>query len=248
MHLKTALAAAGSAFLLLTPPAASAEVMLPDGTVAGLPERLSVLDSEGVSPNAKGEYFFHVEGMTYGETYTKNVQITNLRTDKAYHIYFYVEPLEKSGEIDLEAEVLCTMSLGGAEVFRGNVNGIGNLDLTQTPMDLGYYRPGDSDTLSCSVTWTGLNGDVRIDEGARLIDRSGMVILRDRDGDRHIEGEITYKWIFYAAVDEDYVPPKTGLLTADGTFWLICLAGSAAFLLAAALLLLHKRRKERRTK
>ena len=150
---------------------AHAETELPDGAVKGLPERLSVLDSEGVSPNAKGEYFFHVENMTFGETYTKKIQIMNLREDKAYHIYFYVEPIAKSGEIDLEKEVECTMTLGGAEVFRGNVNGIGNLDLTKEPLDLGLYQPGDTNTLTCSVVWNGLDGDVMIDEGARLVDK-----------------------------------------------------------------------------
>ena len=224
---------------------AHAETELPDGAVKGLPERLSVLDSEGVSPNAKGEYFFHVENMTFGETYTKKIQIMNLREDKAYHIYFYVEPIAKSGEIDLEKEVECTMTLGGAEVFRGNVNGIGNHDLTKEPLDLGLYQPGDTNTLTCSVVWNGLDGDVMIDEGARLVDKKGVTILRDKNGDRHVEGEITYRWIFYAAVDEDIDPPYTGLLAADGKFWLACIAGAAGFLLIAALLVLHKRRKER---
>ena len=224
---------------------AFAEVALPEGAVKGLPERLSVLDSEGVSPNAKGEYFFHVENMTFGETYTKKIQIMNLREDKAYHIYFYVEPIAKSGEIDLEKEVECTMTLGGAEVFRGNVNGIGNLDLTKEPLDLGLYQPGDTNTLTCSVVWNGLDGDVMIDEGARLVDKKGVTILRDKNGDRHVEGEITYRWIFYAAVNEDIDPPYTGLLAADGKFWLACIAGAAGFLLIAALLVLHKRRKER---
>ena len=72
-----------------------------------------------------------------------------------------------------------------------------------------------------------------------------MTILRDKNGDRHVEGEITYRWIFYAAVDEDIDPPYTGLLAADGKFWLACMAGTAVFLLIAALLVLHKRRKER---
>lgn len=236
---------AGLLFLSCCCLTAHAETELPEGAVKGLPERLSVLDSEGVSPNAKGEYFFHVENMTFGETYTKKIQIMNLREDKAYHIYFYVEPIAKSGEIDLEKEVECTMTLGGAEVFRGNVNGIGNLDLTKEPLDLGLYQPGDTNTLTCSVVWNGLDGDVMIDEGARLVDKKGVTILRDKNGDRYVEGEITYRWIFYAAVDEDIDPPYTGLLAADGKFWLACIAGAAGFLLIAALLVLHKRRKER---
>lgn len=245
MKLKRVVTALAGCLLLLSGNSreAVADTLLPDGTVAGLPARLSVLDSEGNSPNEKGEYFFHVENMTFGETYTKNVQITNLREDKAYHIYFYVEPLEKSGEIDLENEVDCTMTLGGREVFHGNVNGIGNIDLTKAPLDLGYYKPGDTDTLSCSVVWNGMDGDVFIDEGKRIVDKKGVTVIRDKDGDRYVYGEITYKWIFYAAVDEDYEPPYTGMFAVDGSLWLSCIAASAVLLLAMALLVLRKRWK-----
>lgn len=65
MKFTKVLAGVCSAFLLLASPMlAFADTMLPEGTVAGLPERLSVLDSEGISPNDKGEYFFRVEGIT----------------------------------------------------------------------------------------------------------------------------------------------------------------------------------------
>ena len=46
---------------------ASAEVMLPDGAVKGLPERLTAMDSDGKPVNSEtGEYFFHVEGIYIG--------------------------------------------------------------------------------------------------------------------------------------------------------------------------------------
>ncbi|MBR0485241.1 MAG: hypothetical protein IJJ69_10760, partial [Oscillospiraceae bacterium] len=68
---------------------AFAEVALPDGAVKGLPEKLTAMDSDGnVVSSDTGEYFFRVENMSYGETYTKEVQLMNLRDDKAYHIYF----------------------------------------------------------------------------------------------------------------------------------------------------------------
>ncbi|HOH88421.1 MAG TPA: hypothetical protein PKY34_14200, partial [Ruminococcus sp.] len=170
---------AALSFFFSAPAQASAAVQLPDGAVKGLPSDLTAMDSEGNAVSSStGEYFFHVEDMTFGETYTKDVQLMNLREDKAYHIYFYVEPVSKNGEIDLEEEVECTMSLDGVQFFEGNVNGKGNIDLTEEIQDLGYYEPGDSHTLSCSVVRSGLDEDMlHIDEGSRIVTDKGITIV-----------------------------------------------------------------------
>ena len=47
------------------------------GTVAGLPEKLVVLDDKGNSVSENGEYYFQVEGMKASEHYTKKIQIMN---------------------------------------------------------------------------------------------------------------------------------------------------------------------------
>lgn len=234
-------------FLLLSSSlTAFAEVSLPDGSVKGLPEKLTVMDSDGNSVNSDtGEYFFHVEDMAYGETYTKDIQVMNLRSDQAYHIYFRVEPLSKDGEIDLENGCDCTMYLDGAEVFSGNVNGIGNIDLTENALDLGSYQPGESHTLTCSVSWNDINVDKNSDYGKRLVTKDGTTILAEPSIDGTAYGEINYKWIFYAAVDENYDPPHTGLIFSDGWFWLACMGVVSIFILR--LLLLIRRRKENQT-
>ncbi|MGN1411903.1 MAG: hypothetical protein ACI4WH_05255 [Oscillospiraceae bacterium] len=190
-----------------------AEVQLPDGAVKGLPEKLTVMDSNGNSVNsATGEYFFHVENMIPNQTYSKDIQIMNLREDKAYHIYFYAEPLSKSGDIDLENECTAVISLGGNQVYEGKVTGKGNIDLTSNPIDLGLYTPGDAKILNCEITWDGSSINEFIDYGERLVDTNGTTIIRKGDEDAYIYGEVTFKWIFYAVVDETYNPPKTGIL------------------------------------
>ena len=68
----------------------------------------------------------------------------------------------------------------------------------------------------------------------------------DKDGDRHVEGEIIFKWIFYAAVDEDFTPPDTGLLSIKNSFWLWCIAVSGSLVAVMALLLLIKKRKDKK--
>lgn len=224
---------------------AFAEVTLPNGAVKGLPEKLTAMDSDGNLVNSDtGEYFFHVEGMQFGETYTKDVQLMNLRDDKAYHIYFYVEPLFKSGDIDLEKGCECTFWLDGQEFYNGTVTGDGNLDLTKQAYDCGLYNPGNSHTLKCSVIWNDPNVISSIDNGHRLIDINGEHILVGSQDKGYIEGEIEFKWIFYAAVDENYDPPKTGLFLTSNTFWMTAIAVLAVLTGGMILLVFFKKREK----
>ncbi|MCR5730666.1 MAG: hypothetical protein K6G20_09980 [Ruminococcus sp.] len=226
---------------------AFADVALPEGAVKGLPEKLTAMDSDGNTVSSStGEYFFHVENMKYGETYSKNVQLMNLRDDKAYHIYFYVEPLFKDGEIDLEEGCDCTFWLDGQEFYKGKVTGepdSGYIDLQNNIYDCGLYNPGDSHTLKCSVIWNDLDVLVGVDNGHRLVDINGEHVLVGSQDEGYVEGEIEFKWIFYAAVDEDYVPPKTGLLAASNKFWIMLLAVFAALTGGMILLVFLKKKK-----
>lgn len=244
-----------SCLLLLTSvvtTTAFAEVALPDGAVKGLPERLTAMDSDGnVVSSDTGEYFFHVENMSYGETYTKDVQLMNLRDDKSYHIYFYVEPLWKDGEIDLEEGCDCTFWLDGTEVYRGKVTGEpydGYIDLTENVLDCGNYAPGDSHVLKCSVIWNDLDVLVGVDNGHRLVDIDGEHVLVGSDDEGYVEGEIEFKWIFYAAVDEDYDPPNTGLLSVNNKFWLMMIAVLAVLTVGLLLLVMLKKKQQKQQK
>lgn len=193
---------------------ASAKTELPNGSVKGMPEKIAVIDNDGNAVSESGDYFFVVKDMTPFETYSKKIQIMNLREDKAYHIYFYAEPVSKSGEIDLENECSAKFHLNGEKIFEGKVTGKssdGTTDLSVTPIDLGLYKPGDSNVLNCEVQWNGIGEGGHIDDGARLINYEGTHILREGSGDPDIEGEVLFKWKFYAEVDEAYYPPNTGL-------------------------------------
>ena len=54
----------------------------------------------------------------------------------------------------------------------------------------------------CCVEHPDTDAGNAIDEGARLVDTSGTTVLREPSGKRHIEGEVKFKWIFYAEVTE----------------------------------------------
>ncbi len=237
---------------------AFAETALPDGAVKGLPERLAALDDEGNAVNsATGEYFFHVEDMEFGETYSKNVQMMNLREDASYHIYFYVEPLFKAGEIDLEKGCECRFFLDGKEFYKGTVYGDGNINLQDQHFDCGYYAPGQSHTLRCEVVWNDYEVIKNVDNGHRLYDKYGEHIIVDAEGKAHIEGEIEFKWIFYAQVEEPATPdektpdkdksdyaPQTGLVFRDGTIWLVLIGVIAAAVAVLLVLILRKKKKD----
>lgn len=225
---------------------AFAETALPDGAVKGLPSKMTAMDSEGRTVNSQsGEYFFCVEGMTFGELYTKDVQLMNLRDDKAYHIYLRTEPISRSGDIDLEKGCVCKFYLDGKEVYTGDVNGRGNIDLTQETLDLGNYNPGDSHILKCSVVW---NDTSTIDSHTA----SHRTVSVKGTGDDQIitekvekYGEVEFKWIFYAAVDENFIPPNTGLLAVNGRTWLYCMAILATMILLLLPLLMKQKRRKR---
>jgi len=217
---------------------AFAEVTLPEGAVKGLPEKLTAMDSSGKPvDSATGEYFFLAENILPGEVYTKKVQIMNLREDKAYHVYFYIEPLDESkkGVIDLEKACLCSFYLDGTLFYQGTVTGSGTIDLVKTPYDLGYYPPGDSHTLTCSVAWVNDSGSFLIDEGHRIVTADGIKVERPKSGIDSVDGEIEFKWIFAAAVDENYDPPNTGITLDALAVWAVI---SAVLLLMIGIMII----------
>ena len=174
------------------------------GTVAGLPEKLVVLDDKGNSVSENGEYYFEVEGMQAFEHYVKKIQIMNLREDASYHIDFRAEPISKSGEIDLEEECNCVITLGDNVIYEGKVTGEGTPDIRTVPLDLGYYTPGQSRVMTVDIVWNDAGHGGMIDNGARIVDKNGVTVVRGKSGITHIEGEVIFKWIFSAAVE---IPP-----------------------------------------
>ena len=176
---------------------------LNNGSVHGLPEKLVVLDDEGNSVSENGSYYFSVTDMKPKITYTKNIQIMNLRDDKSYNIYFGAESVSSKGEIDLENECECVIMLDGEEVYRGKVSGKGNPDMQKAPLDLGEYAPNEYRHMQVNVTWDGTSAGNFIDNGERVVTASGTEITRNKSGETFISGETEFKWIFTAEVKEE---------------------------------------------
>lgn len=212
---------------------------LPDGAVAGLPERLVVMDSEGNSVSENGEYFFSVENMQAGEPYTKNIQIMNMREDKAYDIYFKIEPVSKQGEIDLEEECTAIITIGDEKVYEGKVSGKDS-NISEKGIGLGNYTPGQSRNMRCTVIWNGTDSGNHIDYGEKIISSDGTSIVREKSGKESISGEIEFRWIFYANVDTNYNPPKTGFYSE---IFLYAVLLVVAILLIAMIVFVTKKKR-----
>ncbi|MBQ1518587.1 MAG: hypothetical protein IIZ53_01910, partial [Ruminococcus sp.] len=61
----------------------------------------------------------------------------------------------------------------------------------------------------------------------------------------YVDGEIEFKWIFYAALDENYVPPNTGLFLSSSKFWVAAIAVLSAVTGGMLLLVFLKKKKNK---
>ena len=216
------------------------------GTVAGLPEKLVVLDDNGNSVSENGEYFFEVQDMTPGENYVKNIQIMNLREDASYHIYFNAQPMAKYGDIDLEEECVLTLYLNERVVYQGKVTGDGVPDVRDEPLDLGKYGPGESRVLRAEIVWNAtFSQGGAIDEGHRIYDFDGVKVVREKTGKTHIEGEVIFKWIFTAVGDAPPIDQSSGTYIDTGETITFVFAGLVVVAIGVMMVLLFVKKRKK---
>lgn len=225
-----------------------ATVQLENGSVAALPENLIVRDNSGRSVSERGEYFFEVEDMVDGTTYVKNIQIMNLRRNKAYKILFSADPVAQSGDIDLLNECTCNIFLDDEQVYTGKVTGDGSPDIRLSngrSLDLGVYSPGKSRTLRVEITWNWAgSGTGHVDNGHRIVDSDGIKVLRPKEGKDHAEGEILFKWVFSAKETEDPDHPDTPVDTGDMIGFIGAGVAVVAIIIMFFLVMSKKKKKE----
>ena len=238
-----------TAVLLLSFSVAANADELRAGTVAGLPEKLVVLDDNGNSVSENGEYFFEVQDMTPGENYVKNIQIMNLREDASYHIYFNAQPMAKYGDIDLEGECVLTLYLDDRVVYTGKVTGDGVPDVRDEPLDLGRYGPGESRVLRAEIVWNATFSEGgAIDEGHRIYDFNGVQVVREKTGKTHIEGEVIFKWIFTAVGDAPTTEEQSGSYIDTGETLTFVFLGLVALAIVVMMVIVVLRKKKEHDK
>ena len=182
---------------MLTPTYA---VELPEGSVQGLPQNLIVMDTEGNSVSANGDFYVHVEDMQPGVLYTKDISVMNLRNDAVYHVYMSMAPNHTEGVIDLEGEVDVKLYLEGELIYTGDVNGIGEPNMQETPIDLGgIYNSGETRHLRAEFIWN------------MSQDTEKMIQERSEAGETPF-GAVDFDWIFSASIkpSDDSTDEGTG--------------------------------------
>ncbi|MBO5561534.1 MAG: hypothetical protein J6A07_07750 [Firmicutes bacterium] len=172
---------------MLTPTYA---VELPEGSVRGLPQNLIVMDTEGNSVSANGDYYVHVEDMVPGVLYTKDISVMNLRSDAVYRVYMSMAPNHTEGTIDLEGEVEVKLYLEDELIYTGDVNGNGTPNMAETPVDLGgIYNSGETRHLRAEFIW---NMTKETEDHIMAVSNAGDTAF----------GAVDFDWIFFAQIRE----------------------------------------------
>lgn len=157
-------------------------VNLPEGSVKGIPEGLYVMDGDGKSVSRSGEYCVNISGMKPGETYTKVLSTQNL-INTPYTLTMSAAPISSEGNLDLEEYANLKLYLDGELIYDGKVTGEGNVNMQDSPLNLGEVVSGQSKELKAEILWNG--------EG-----------LKEIEGQEYL-GRVDFKWIFEAAFKEE---------------------------------------------
>lgn len=155
---------------------------LPNGSVKGIPEGLYVMDENGNSVSQNGEYYIDISDMQAGETYTKVLSIQNL-IDTPYNLTMSAAPISSKGNLDLEKYTNIKLYLDSELIYGGKVTGEGNVNMQDSPLNLGEVVPGQSKELKAEIVWNG--------EG-----------LKEIEGQAYL-GKVDFKWIFEASIKEE---------------------------------------------
>jgi len=179
----------------------SPEEAIPSTT--NLPSSFLIGDSEGIRVGVDGVYYIEALGVVPGDVFTKRLTIQNLdmtgttpESEIPYTLTMRAEPLFQVGPVDLLDVVDLELKLDGRVIYQGRVRGDEGVNMIETPLQLGVYKPGDQRTLDIKLT-------------ARP------------DWEIGYEKSVAeFKWIFYAWRATPRDAPKTGIVEY-GAFGLV---------------------------
>jgi hypothetical protein len=198
---------------------AAAETNLPDSFLIG--------DQDGIQVDTDGMYYIDIV-VNPGQVHTKKLTIQNLDQGRPesvipYTLSMLAETEEETGPIKLLDVVALELKLDGKVIYdgpcRGNAQGN---DITETPLPLGDYAPGDQKVL-----------DIRLTVDSNMPSAAA--------GDEL--SEAIFLWHFYAVRAMDPEPPKTGEVIRDYAPYLAVMGGMLLF--CFTLVVLKKKKEER---
>ena len=104
----------------------------------------------------------------------------------------------------------------------------------------------ESRVLRATIVWndSGKAGG-SVDNGARIVDSSGIHVTREKTGKTHIEGEVIFKWIFTAVGDAPPASESSGGYIDTGETITLVFAGLVVVAIGVMMFLLFVKRKKK---
>lgn len=202
-----------------------------------LPPGLVIADENGIHANEKGKYFIEHNEIKPGLTFKRTIMISNYGVeDQTYRLSLrFSEGDEnhsklKEGKIDLNRAISVTMTMNGKTLYSGDLIGNGVPDAKNIAIDLGPFKPGQTETLKADFS-----------------------VRNDSNDDWSEISQSDFYWVFYASEDTKVKPvPKPskpfGILPQTGEDLSNILLGFILGLLFISLVIVVtiKRNKNRR--
>jgi hypothetical protein len=192
-----------------------------------LPDSFLIGDSEGIQVGVDGSYYIDVI-VNPGDVITKKLTIQNLDQGKPeskipYALSMLAEPLDETGPLKLLDIVSLELKLDGRVIYDGPCRGDaqGN-DITQRPLPLGDYEPGQQRVMDIKLT---------VDPNMPIVEAGGQL------------SESIFAWHFYAVRAQEPEPPKTGDVAKTYAPYLAVMGGMLLF--CFTLVVLKKKKDER---
>lgn len=158
-----------------------------------LPPGLVIADENGIHANEKGKYFIEHNEIKPELTFERAIMISNYGIEeKPYRLSLRFSEGDdnhssfKEGKIDLNRAISVTMTMNGKTLYAGDLIGNGLPDAKNKAIDLGTFKPGQTETLNVN-----------------------FFVRNDSDDDWSEISQSDFYWVFYASEDTKLQPdPK----------------------------------------
>ncbi|MGL4608017.1 MAG: hypothetical protein ACRCU3_11195 [Eubacteriaceae bacterium] len=112
-----------------------------------LPEGFLIGDKNGLTVTKDGNYFFNLTSIKPGDEIKRSLMIKNENVEEGFDLALLIEPISKTGTIDLTKELTLTLVLDGQEIYHGSVSG----DQGEALILLGGYQSNEGGMLDISL-------------------------------------------------------------------------------------------------
>jgi len=193
-------------------------------TETNLPDSFLIGDQNGIQVGQDGRYYIEADVFA-GDVITKKLTIRNLdqgrpESNVPYVLQMLAEPLDETGPLKLLDEVHMEFKLDGKVIYSGRTRGNdASNDITQRPLNLGEYKPGDQRVL-----------EIKFTVNPAMVSGQTLSVAH-------------FAWHFYAVRAMPFTQPTTGDMLKTYAPYLAVMGGMLLF--CFTLVVLKKKKEER---